>query len=143
MRTTVYLLGMTLLLLQTACVKQHAVYSSSLQSEQSLAYKKLVIYGVDEIPVESYVVLGRERGLSCDQDIFWGKVSKDEAMEHLKIRAAMVRAEALTNVVCEYKKAIDVESQCLRAWVCVGDAIHITSPMLIPRPLERVTGPRY
>lgn len=127
----------------SACIKQYEVHTTQLGSEEAAAYQRLVIYAVEDLPRQSYTVLERGRGLSCDRAVFEGEVSRDEAMEQLKIHAAMVRADAVTNVVCEYKEKVDMEDQCFRSWVCAGDAIHITNPMLIPTPYERVVVPAY
>lgn len=127
----------------SACIKQYEVHTSQLGSEEAAAYQRLVIYAVEDLPRGSYKVLERDRGLSCDRSVFEGEVSRDEAMKQLRIHAARARADALTNVVCEYKKKVDVEDQCFRSWICVGDAIHITSPMLIPTRYENVAAPAY
>jgi hypothetical protein len=135
-----FLVAMLVAVSLTACLKQHEIHATELESEQVRSYKRMVVYGVDELPVGSFKILGREKGFSCDQDLLSGDVNKDEAMEQLRIRASLSQADALTNVVCGYRKNVDIQEHCFRAWVCAGDAIHITSPMLVPRLLERVSG---
>jgi hypothetical protein len=67
--------------------------------------------------------LGRVMGLSCAGD---GnrEVSQEEALDQLKMKAAKLRASAVSNVACQYRGSTDWANNCWRSYTCIGEALR-------------------
>lgn len=112
---------------------------SSLSSEQRQKVAEMVVIPAGAIPRDSYRVLGNVKGLACKRNLYAsGKPSLDEAQQGVRIRAALLGADAVTNVVCEDKQEVDWGSNCWQTVVCVGDAITVTDKALLTRPAQPV-----
>jgi hypothetical protein len=108
---------------------------TSLSSEQRQRVAEMVILPSGSIPSDAYRLLGTVQGLACKRNLYAsGKPSLEEARQGVRIRAALLGADAVTNMVCEDKQEVDWGHNCWQAIVWVGDAITVTDRSLLPRP---------
>ena len=94
----------------------------SLSSEQRARLDTMQVYnlGVDR----PYKVLGSVKGLCCQLSTHQTQASTEaEAMEGLKLNAAILGADAIINTACQIKSMPDLANNCWTSFVCVGDAI--------------------
>ena len=72
--------------------------------------------------IRAYTVVGSVQGLSCtnnpEQPTF-----EEEAIERVKLRAALLDADGVINLVCK-SWHLDWEDNCLSSIICAGDAIR-------------------
>lgn len=112
---------------------------TSLSSEQRQKVSELVEFPSGSLPRESYKIIGSAKGLACKRNLYAsGKPSMEEAQQGVRIRAALMGADAVTNVLCEDKQEVDWGNNCWQTVVCVGDAITVTDKSLLRRA---VVGP--
>jgi hypothetical protein len=116
----------------TGCASNPSV--ASLSSEQRQMVAELVEFPSGSLPRESYHIIGSAMGLACKRNLYAsGKPSMEEAQQGVRIRAALMGAEAVTNVLCEDKQEVDWGNNCWQTVVCVGDAITVTDKSLLRR----------
>lgn len=107
---------------------------ASLSSEQRQRVAELVEIPSGSLPRESYQIVGSAKGLACKRNLYAsGKPSIEEAQQGVRIRAALMGADAVTNVLCEDKQETDWGNNCWQTVVCVGDAITVTDKSLLKR----------
>ena len=70
----------------------------------------------------SYTILGSVKGLSCANNPKQ-QISEEEAIERVKLRAALLDADGVINLVCRTWH-FDWEDNCLSSIICAGDAIR-------------------
>lgn len=86
---------------------------SSLTSLQRQRVAEMVILKAGAISRESYQILGTVEGIACKRNLYAsGSPSMDEAQQGIRIRAAKLGADAVTNMVCEDKREVDWGRNC-------------------------------
>lgn len=77
-------------------------------------------------PYPNAKVLKTVSGLSCNRNNYQRQdVSHSEALEGIKIQAAMVNADAVVNNFCQKNSDTDWGNNCWAFVKCVGDAVKI------------------
>ena len=72
-----------------------------------------------------HTILGSVKGLSCQRNAYKQQsLTEAEAIEGVKIRAALLDADAVVNTVCQVNSGTDWVNNCWSSIVCVGDAIR-------------------
>ncbi len=105
---------------------------ASLSSEQRQKVSELIEFPSGSLSRESYQIVGSAKGLACKRNLYAsGKPSIEEAQQGVRIRAALMGADAVTNVLCEDKQQVDWGNNCWQTVVCVGDAITVTDKSLL------------
>lgn len=116
----------------TGCASNPSV--SSLTSAERQRVAEMIVLKPGSIPRESYQILGSVEGIACKRNLYAsGSPSTDEAKQGVRIRAAQLGADAVTNMVCEDKREVDWGRNCWQTVVCVGDAITVTEKSLLSR----------
>ena len=127
------LLGTCALASLMGCASNPSV--SSLTSAERQKVAEMVVLKAGAIPRESYQILGSVEGIACKRNLYAsGSPSMDEAMQGVRIRAAKLGADAVTNVVCEDKREVDWGRNCWQTVVCVGDVILVLDKSLLSQP---------
>ena len=99
-----------------------------------------VIIYKNNIPSESYQRIKTVEGISCHRNAYESRVlTSDEAIDGMRIKAAELDANALTNIVCQQSTGIDWRNNCFQSIVCVGDAVKIINPTAIAQPDQTQT----
>lgn len=107
---------------------------SSLTSLERQRVSEMVVLKPGAIPRESYQILGSVEGIACKRNLYAsGSPSMDEAKQGVRIRAVQLGADAVTNMVCEDKREVDLGRNCWQTVVCVGDAITVNEKSLLTR----------
>lgn len=103
-----------------ACVSNPDV--GTLLSSQRSAYSSMKVY---EDPIfQPHVILGQVKGLSCHRNAYKSQMlTSDEAIEGVKLRAALLGANAVANMVCQKNSGTDWVNNCWASIVCIGDAV--------------------
>ena len=71
-----------------------------------------------------YNVVGQVDGLSCNRNKYQAQdVTYDEAMQGIKIKAALLDADAVINVFCQKNSDTDWANNCWASIKCIGDAV--------------------
>ena len=74
---------------------------------------------------QSHPILGSVKGLSCHRNAYQRQqLTEGEAIEGVKLRAALLDADAVVNVVCQTNSGADWVNNCWSSIVCVGDAVR-------------------
>lgn len=74
-----------------------------------------------------YSILGPVKGLSCHRNAYQVQLlTEDEAIEGVRLKAALLEADAVVNVVCQRNSGTDWVNNCWSSIVCVGDAVRYT-----------------
>ncbi|WP_319409597.1 Rcs stress response system protein RcsF [uncultured Desulfosarcina sp.] len=95
---------------------------SSLKPEQRARLNTIQVYklGVDK----PYKIIGTVKGLSCHRNAYQKQLlTEEEAIEGVKLEAAILGADAVINVACQVNSGTDWVNNCWSSIVCVGDAI--------------------
>lgn len=72
-----------------------------------------------------HTILGAVKGLSCHRNAYQGQLlTEDEALEGVKLQAALLDADAAANVVCQRHSGADWVNNCWASIVCAADAIR-------------------
>ena len=72
-----------------------------------------------------HIVLGTVSGLSCNRNKYQTQdISDREALEGVKIKAAMLDADAVMNTICQKNSDTDWRNNCWASVKCIGDAIR-------------------
>lgn len=127
------LLAAFAMLLFVGCASNPSI--SSLTSLERQKVAEMVVFKAGDIPRESYQILGSVEGIACKRNLYAsGSPSMDEAQQGVRIRAAQLGAEAVTNMLCEDKRETDLGRNCWQTVVCVADAIIVRDKALLTRP---------
>jgi len=113
---------LSILALSISCVTNPDI--RQLSPETRARAGKIMVYKGFSIPEDKYQVIGYIEGISCKGTYYSNKVvNEQEAINGLRIKAAQLGADAVINVVCQYKGW--GFSNCVQSILCVGDAIRI------------------
>ncbi|MBN9430702.1 MAG: hypothetical protein J0H09_29775 [Burkholderiales bacterium] len=105
---------------------------SSLTSLERQRVGEMVLLKAGEISRDKYQLLGSVEGLACKKNAYAsGPPSLEEAIQGVRIRAALLEADAVTNMVCEDKREVDWGRNCWQTVVCVADAIVVSDKPLL------------
>ena len=101
-----------------------SVSVGQLTSSQVQRLEKISIIQTGSINTKDFKVLKRVKGISCSGD---GTIhiSKSDAINQLKLKAALSNADALTNLVCEDNQVLDWKNNCWKSWICFADVITL------------------
>lgn len=73
---------------------------------------------------QAYRVLGQVKGLSCHRNAYQRQtLTEDEALQGVKLNAALMGADAVVNAACQVNSGADLVNNCWSSIVCVGDAV--------------------
>lgn len=76
-----------------------------------------------------HTVLGPVKGLSCHRNAYQRQLlTEAEAIEGVKLRAALLDADAVINTVCQVNSGTDWVNNCWSSIVCAADAVRYTKP---------------
>lgn len=115
-----YLLTILSLILFSACAANPRI--TSLRPDQRARLNTIQIYDGDVD--RPYKIVGPAEGLSCRRNTYNDPdPTKEEALDGVLIKAALLDADAVINTACQYKPGTDWKNNCWSSWVCVGDAI--------------------
>ncbi|MCE0826587.1 hypothetical protein LVQ78_11155 [Buttiauxella sp. A2-C2_NF] len=77
-------------------------------------------------PYPTAKVIKTVTGLSCNRNGNQQQdVSQSEALEGIKIQAAMVNADAVVNNLCQKNSDTDWTNNCWASVKCIGDAVKL------------------
>ncbi|MBY0416208.1 MAG: hypothetical protein K2Q18_18690 [Bdellovibrionales bacterium] len=103
----------------SACASNPRIENLSSKERQRVSAIK-VFRGEADRPV---TLLGTVDGLSCHRNAYsTNDVGEEEAMEGVKIKAALLQADAIVNVVCQKNSGTDWMNNCFGSVKCIGDA---------------------
>ena len=72
-----------------------------------------------------YTTLGTVKGLSCHRNAYQQQLlTETEAIEGVKLRAALLDADAVINTICQVNSGTDWVNNCWSSIVCAGDAVR-------------------
>jgi uncharacterized protein YbjQ (UPF0145 family) len=90
-----------------------------------LTTMKVYMFYDDVGPDRPYATIARVKGISCHRNTYeYKQVTDEEAINALKVRAALLNADAAINVNCQDSSGIDWVNNCWSSVVCIGDAIQ-------------------
>jgi uncharacterized protein YbjQ (UPF0145 family) len=106
------------LVISTGCATNPDV--GTLSSDQRARVASMeVVHGPT---TRAYTILGAVKGLSCHRNAYQGQhLTEAEAIEGVKLRAALLDADAVVNLVCQANSGADWANNCWSSIVCVGD----------------------
>lgn len=114
------ILLISILLLVTGCTSNPRI--SSLRPEQRARLNTIQVFK-GEVN-RTYKILGTVKGLSCHRYAYQKQLpSEDEAIEGVRLEAALLGADAVINTACQVNSDIDWIKNCWSSIICVGDAI--------------------
>ena len=132
MKKCIYLLPFLFIFLFSSCISNQNIRSLSTEGRVRMASMK--VFRDVELPKESYKIIKEVDGISCKRNLYAAKIVSDsEAISEMKIKAAQLGADAITNIICQRKIGIDWGSNCWESIICIGDAIKIIDPNLIQK----------
>jgi len=71
-----------------------------------------------------HAVLEPVKGLSCHRNAYQSQLlTTDEAIEGVKLEAALLGADAVINLACQRNSGTDWVNNCWASFVCVGTAV--------------------
>ena len=110
----------------------------SLTTAQRVRLSAMKVYmSYEEPPDRPYKVIARVRGISCVLNRKAYQQATDEEATHvLKVRAALLNADAVINADCNASSGTDWVNNCWSSVVCVGDAIQGQSTPGAVAPFE-------
>ncbi|MCU7861337.1 MAG: hypothetical protein KZQ86_16250 [Candidatus Thiodiazotropha sp. (ex Lucinoma kastoroae)] len=93
-----------------------------MSSEQRANLSKIEIFkGSIERPNN---VIGSVTGLSCNRNKYQKQdISEEEALEGIRIKAALLNADAVINTFCQKNSDTDWRNNCWASIKCIGDAV--------------------
>lgn len=102
------------------CASNPSINSLSPEQRARLNTIQIIKGGVDR----PYKILGTVKGLSCHRNAYQTQLlTEDEAIEGIRLKAALLGADAVINTVCQINSGTDWVNNCWSSIVCVGDAI--------------------
>lgn len=115
---------------QMGCASNPSV--SSLSSIERQRAVEMVVVTAGTLSRGSYQTLGSVEGIACKRNLYAsGSPSMDEAKQGVRIRAAQLGADAVTNMICENKQEADMKRNCWQTIVCVADAVIVPDKLLL------------
>ena len=133
------LLGACALASLMGCASEPSV--SSLTSAERQRVAGMVVVKAGAIPKAGYQILGSVEGLSCKYTRDSASPTMEEAMQGVRIRAAKLGADAVTNMVCEDQRD-GGRRNCWQAVVCIADAITVTDKSMLSHSESQVAQER-
>jgi RcsF lipoprotein/Domain of unknown function (DUF4156) len=116
----VYASALALTVALSGCASNPSIDSLSSE-ERAQAAKIQILKGKPEQP---FKILGEVSGLSCNRNAHQTQdVSESEAVEGLKIKAAILGADAVINTLCQKNSDTDWTNNCWASVKCIGDAV--------------------
>lgn len=71
-----------------------------------------------------HTVLDTVSGLSCHRNAYQDEdITREEALEGVKIEAATIGADAVVSISCQTKSGPDMRNNCWSSYVCAGVAV--------------------
>jgi len=114
------LLFILLLLLISGCASNPSIRTLSPEQRVRLNTIKVFKGGIER----PYKILGTVKGLSCHRNAYQKQLlTEDEAIEGVRLEAAILGADAVINTACQVNSGTDWVNNCWSSIVCVGDAI--------------------
>lgn len=121
MRIALRLAALVAFLLIGGCATNPDVGSLSSSQRAKMASMELIRGGASR----PHIVLGLAKGLSCHRNAYQSQLlTEDEALQGVKLQAALLDADAAVNVVCQRHSRADWVNNCWASIVCAGDAIR-------------------
>lgn len=106
----------------TACMSNPKI--DDLSSTQRAKAANMQVH--ENNPYPQAKVLKTVTGLSCNRNAYQRQdVSRDEALEGVKIQAALVGADAVVNNICQKNSDTDWGNNCWSSVKCIGDAVKL------------------
>lgn len=91
-------------------------------SQRSKLSQMEILRGSTSRPHE---ILGTVKGLSCHRNAYQTQLLTEyEAIQGIKLRAALLDADAVINTYCQRNSGADWVNNCWASIVCAGDAIR-------------------
>lgn len=119
MKTLLLALGVLSL---TACSLNPSV--NRLSSEQRAKVASMTVHADNPWPQAR--IIATVSGLSCNRNKYQEpQVNADEALQGVKIRAAMAGADSVVNNICQKNALTDYVHSCWTSVRCVGDAVKL------------------
>ncbi|MBY4951218.1 hypothetical protein [Pantoea sp. DY-17] len=110
------------LLVLTACMSNPRI--DDLSSAQRAKAASIQVHADNPYPQAR--VLQTVTGLSCNRNANQRQdVSRDEALEGIKIKATMIGADAVVNNICQKNSDTDWTNNCWASVKCIGDAVKL------------------
>ncbi|HNW00594.1 MAG TPA: hypothetical protein PKH04_00865 [Burkholderiaceae bacterium] len=104
-----------------ACASNPDVGSLSSSQRAKLASMEIIRGPVSQ----PHTIIGSVKGLSCHRNAYQQQLlTEDEAIEGVKLKAALLDVHAVANVACQRNSGTDWTNNCWASIVCVGDAIR-------------------
>ncbi len=102
------------------CASNPSISSLSPEQRARLNTIQIIKGGVDR----PYKILGTVKGLSCQRTVNSTQlITEDEAIDGIRLEAALLGADAVINTVCQINSGTDWGNNCWSSIVCIGDAI--------------------
>ncbi|RLM26491.1 hypothetical protein BIY29_05375 [Brenneria alni] len=77
-------------------------------------------------PFSDATIIKTVDGLSCNRNKYQAQdISESEAMDGVKIKAAMLNADAVVNTICQKNSDTDWINNCWASVKCIGDAVTV------------------
>lgn len=93
-----------------------------LSPKQRALASSIEIY--KQAPDKSYSELGTVTGLSCNRNKYQAQdISEREALEGVKINAALKKADAVIYTLCQTNSDTDWRNNCWASVKCIGEAV--------------------
>lgn len=119
MKATIVLIS-TLAL--TACMSNPKI--DDLTSTQRAKAANMPVH--ENNPYPNAKVMKTVTGLSCNRNANQRQdVSREEALEGVKIQAALLGADAVVNNICQKNSDTDWGNNCWASVKCIGDAVKL------------------
>lgn len=119
MKTLILALGVLSL---AACSLNPSV--NTLSSQQRAKVASMSVH--ENNPWPQAKVIATVSGLSCNRNKYQEpEVNSDEALQGVKIRAALAGADSVVNNVCQKNALTDYVHSCWTSVRCVGDAVKL------------------
>lgn len=114
-----YLVILTTLTL-TACTTDSSLEGTNVETLQKLSNLQLFEGNAPRASTQ----LGQVNGVSCERPgYFASNMSFDDAQSKLKLNAANLHADAVTNVICQQSNQVNWKHNCNASITCAGIAI--------------------
>jgi|GEM_PF-2136266 len=119
---------------------QNFVSTARLNSNEKQDYENMLILDKKLLPLGSYENLGQTMGKSCKPSLTSiSPVSEKEARKRLKIKAARMGGNAITNINCNHNKTGDQEGECYSSITCKADVVEISSQEVISELKQKLS----
>lgn len=117
------LLALLAITLLGACASNPDVGSLTSSQRAKLASIEIVRGPVPQ----PHTIVRSVKGLACHRNAYQEQLlTEEEAIEGVKLKAALLDADAVANLACQRNSGTDWANNCWASIVCVGDAIRYT-----------------